>query len=249
MWDEDGDKVAGTFVRFDSGPTREYGVKPITVLLVNGEERSSLAPPRRRSSADSQDELQNRPSRNLTPGERVYITRKEKTNTADGSRSYHPYGVYFPDKPDAAPAELFGWSHRSRQGVCSGRTGWPSSARARAEGARLAPSASLLSLVERGAAHRLDRLGLVTIGCPVRLVGTGGSPARDPTARGSENIPAAALDLTTATSDAETVADLVDILARCEHRPALRRPDRPRCRRRRGRGLARASRARARTLA
>jgi hypothetical protein len=39
-WDEDGDTADGSFIRFDSGPTRGFGTKHIAVLKINEEPRS-----------------------------------------------------------------------------------------------------------------------------------------------------------------------------------------------------------------
>jgi hypothetical protein len=39
LWSEHGDLVAGTFLRFDEGMTKEYGAKVIAVLVVDGAER------------------------------------------------------------------------------------------------------------------------------------------------------------------------------------------------------------------
>ena len=65
-----GDVVAGTFVRFDEGPTREYGMRVILVLEVGGRERSIWLSQTALFNK-VRDELNRRTSKTLDPGERV----------------------------------------------------------------------------------------------------------------------------------------------------------------------------------
>ena len=53
------------------------------------------------------DEVGDRPSRTLTPGERVAIHRKPETKTQDGKRTYRPFQLYFPDRPELDLASEF----------------------------------------------------------------------------------------------------------------------------------------------
>jgi hypothetical protein len=103
---EHGDLVAGTFVRFDEGPTRDYGLKVILVLDVDGAERSVWLSQTALFNK-VKDELNRRTSKTLEPGERVIVQRHEKT-TSENGRSYWPFAVSFPDRPEKSTADLFG---------------------------------------------------------------------------------------------------------------------------------------------
>jgi hypothetical protein len=104
-FDEDGSLVAGTFVKFDKGETKEYGSRVILVLDVDGTERavwlSQLA-----LFSRVRDELNRRPSKTLEPGERVVIKRLEKKMGENG-REYWPFQVLFPDRPELSTTDLF----------------------------------------------------------------------------------------------------------------------------------------------
>ncbi len=80
---EHGDLVAGTFVRFDEGPTRDYGMRVILVLDVDGAERSIWLSQTALFNK-VRDELNRRTSKTLEPGERVVIQRHEKTTSENG---------------------------------------------------------------------------------------------------------------------------------------------------------------------
>jgi hypothetical protein len=105
-FDEHGDLVAGTFVRFDEGPTRDYGLKVILVLDVDGRERS-LWLSQSALFNKVKDELSRRASKTLEPGERIVVQRHEKT-TSENGRSYWPFAVSFPDRPVKSTTDLFG---------------------------------------------------------------------------------------------------------------------------------------------
>ena len=45
------------------------------------------------------DELQNRPGRDLTVGERIVVTRLEEKTATDGETTYRNFRVLFPDRP------------------------------------------------------------------------------------------------------------------------------------------------------
>jgi hypothetical protein len=105
IFDTDGDLVAGQFVRFSEGQTKEYGPKPILVLLVDGVERGVWL-----SQAvlfnRLRDELQRRASRRLDPGEQVVIERLDK-KTSESGRSYWAFRTAFPDRPEKKEDDLF----------------------------------------------------------------------------------------------------------------------------------------------
>jgi hypothetical protein len=106
LWDEHGDVCSGGFVRFDKAATREYGKKLILVLEVDGQERSVWLL-QTALFERIRDELSDRPNRQLAPGEQVAIKRRAETKTKDGERSYRPFQVYFPDRPELDLAREF----------------------------------------------------------------------------------------------------------------------------------------------
>ncbi len=105
-FDEHGETVAGTFLRFERGQTRNYGAKPIAVLEVDGAERS-LWLNTAALAGKFRDELEQRPERDLITGERIVVKRLGKTTTQDGQTEYWNYRVLFPDKPALRTSELF----------------------------------------------------------------------------------------------------------------------------------------------
>jgi hypothetical protein len=105
MWEDDGDAISGTFVRWDSGPTQGYGEKPICVLDVEGETRSVWLM-HTALYLRFEDEIRKRPQHELAPGERVVIVRKDEKESGNG-RKYRDYDVLFPDRPQLTAAELF----------------------------------------------------------------------------------------------------------------------------------------------
>ena len=106
VWDVDGDLCSDTFVRFDQGPTRGYGPKPIAVLRVAGEERSVWLM-QTALYGSFRNELTSRSLPELVPGERVVIQRKEMKPNAAGTATYRDFDVHFPDRPQASVSELF----------------------------------------------------------------------------------------------------------------------------------------------
>lgn len=105
IFDEDGDQVAGTYVRFDRGQTKEFGSKVIVVLNVDGAERSIWLTQTAVYSKFRQ-ELENRSSQTLEPGERVFIRRGEKVK-GKNDREYWAFVVAFPDRPELSARDLF----------------------------------------------------------------------------------------------------------------------------------------------
>lgn len=106
VFDEDGD-LTGRFVRFDQGPTRGYGHCPICIVEVDGEERSlwllSTA-----LKGSFKEEVQRRPTRNLTAGERIVaVDRGTKTSESTGNL-YRDQRALFPDRPAMSAAEVLG---------------------------------------------------------------------------------------------------------------------------------------------
>jgi hypothetical protein len=53
------------------------------------------------------DELEQRPQRELVPGERIVVTRLGKATGGDGTTEYWNYRVLFPDKPSLSTSDLF----------------------------------------------------------------------------------------------------------------------------------------------
>jgi hypothetical protein len=107
LWDEHGDVCAGRFVRFDKAATRDYGKKLIMILEVDGLERSIWLL-QTALYERIRDELSERPDHKLSSGERVAIHRLAETTTQDGKRSYRPFRIYFPDRPELDVASEFG---------------------------------------------------------------------------------------------------------------------------------------------
>lgn len=105
-FDEDGLRIAGTYVRMDEGPS-EYGRKAICVLLVDNEERS-LWLAQEALISKFRDELERRAQADFNPGEHVTVERAaEKKESANG-RKYWPFRVSFPDAPKRSASEILG---------------------------------------------------------------------------------------------------------------------------------------------
>jgi hypothetical protein len=105
IFGEDGDLVTGGFVRFDEGPTRDYGTKVILVLEVDGVERSVWLSVTALFSR-VRGELNRRTSKTLDLGERVVIQRHEKKQSKN-DREYWPFTIAFPDRPQKSTSDLF----------------------------------------------------------------------------------------------------------------------------------------------
>jgi hypothetical protein len=106
-WGEDGDRVEGTFVRFDEAPTRGYGYKPILILGVDGEDRTVWL------FHDAllnkfREEVVRRQRGDLEAGERVEIVRAGDKVSESSGRTYTDYKVMFPDRPARSGAEILG---------------------------------------------------------------------------------------------------------------------------------------------
>jgi hypothetical protein len=107
IFKEHGDLVAGTFVRFERGQTRDFGPRVICVLEVEGVERS-LWLNETVLYGKFRDEIQERPERTLTPGERVVVEKLGKTEGEYAKGSYWDFAIRFPDRPALSVSELFG---------------------------------------------------------------------------------------------------------------------------------------------
>ena len=105
IWSEHGDHVAGQFVAFDRGQTKEFGTKAILVLDVDGVKRSVWLTQTVLFNR-VRDEVAKRPSKNLNPGERVSIRRLEKTQGEKGRQGYWKFRVLFPDRPELTAADV-----------------------------------------------------------------------------------------------------------------------------------------------
>lgn len=102
-FDEDGAEVRGKFVRFDTGPTQEYGEVPIVVLNVDGEERSVWCFHTALKSK-FQKEVNRR---DIEVGEQINI--KQAGEKKSGSnRTYMNYFVAFPEAPPIDAKAIFG---------------------------------------------------------------------------------------------------------------------------------------------
>jgi hypothetical protein len=107
-WDEDGLRIAGTYVEMNEGPS-EYGRRAICVLQVGGERRS-LWLTQEALISKFREELERRELTDFTVGERIEVERgAEKKQSANG-RGYWPFTVRFPDAPHKSAAELLGSS-------------------------------------------------------------------------------------------------------------------------------------------
>jgi hypothetical protein len=109
IFDEDGDEVAGTFVAFDEGQTRDYGLKPILILDGVGD------PPERRTvwlfgilPGQFAKELERRGTGDLVVGERIVITRLGEKQSESTGRMYTDYRVLFPDRPAKSASDILG---------------------------------------------------------------------------------------------------------------------------------------------
>lgn len=107
IFDEDGATVAGTFVKFDQGRTKEFGKKVIVVLEVAGVERSIWLSQMALFSK-FRDELGSRPNNRLERGERVIVQRGSEKVEGKNGRRYWPFVVAFPDAPERSTSDLFG---------------------------------------------------------------------------------------------------------------------------------------------
>jgi hypothetical protein len=107
IWDDDGDIAAGTYVKADRAPTRDYGPKTVVVLEIEGVERSIWLLNDALFNKFRQ-EIAARPGRQLTPGERVIVQRLEEKISQSSGRKYRDFRAYFPDKPPPTIEDLWG---------------------------------------------------------------------------------------------------------------------------------------------
>jgi hypothetical protein len=106
IWDEHGDRVSGTFVRFTRGQTKAYGARTIVVLAVDGVERSIWLSQTVLYNK-FRDELRDRTDHSLEPGEAITIRRKGKVESPDAMGAYWAFDVIFHDKPPLETGDLF----------------------------------------------------------------------------------------------------------------------------------------------
>jgi hypothetical protein len=106
VWDEDGEQLAGTFVGFTEGYTRNFGKKVIAVLEVEGVKRSVWLTTTV-LYGKFRDELRSRPGHKLQPGERVNISRNGKAESEEAMGAYWKFSVGFPDRPEPSTEDLF----------------------------------------------------------------------------------------------------------------------------------------------
>lgn len=96
----DGESVAGTFLRLESGPTRDYGVQPVVVFteLASGQERSLwlLHTALKSQFANARPE----------PGTKFVVVNMGKRTAKKTGRDYSDYRVEVegtPDRPAPGP--------------------------------------------------------------------------------------------------------------------------------------------------
>jgi hypothetical protein len=107
-WDdpEDGDSVAGTFVRAGKGFT-EQGERTFITILVDDEERTVWLFNDVLANAFSR-EVYRRPDKQLHVGELIEIDRLGERQSKSSSRTYRNYSVRFPQAPQPSHADVFG---------------------------------------------------------------------------------------------------------------------------------------------
>jgi hypothetical protein len=104
-WSEDGEEVAGRFVRLGQGFTA-YGQKPFLVLDVEGVERTIWLHNQVLHNIFAR-ELHRRPEKEFQVGERVEIRQLGTRDSASG-REYMNYRGEFPDAPQSSQADILG---------------------------------------------------------------------------------------------------------------------------------------------
>jgi hypothetical protein len=107
IFSEHGETVAGTFVKFDRGPTKGFGQKTLVVLDVAGTERTVWL------LWDAlfnrfRDEVAERAEQTLVVGERVIIKRLPEKKRSKNDREYIGFEVFFPDRPAPTQEQLWG---------------------------------------------------------------------------------------------------------------------------------------------
>ncbi len=104
-WEEDGETVAGTFIRIDRGYTA-MGERPFVVLDVNGAPRTVWL---HWEALRNQfvREVQRRPDRAIHTGERVTIWNLG-TRKSSNDRTYVDFRTDFPDAPEASQVDILG---------------------------------------------------------------------------------------------------------------------------------------------
>jgi hypothetical protein len=107
-FDEDGLRIAGTYVEMNEGPS-EYGRRAICVLQV-GDEKRSLWLTQDALIAKFREELERRDLADFTTGERIVVERAAEKKQSSNGRGYWPFTVRFPDTPHKSAAELLGAS-------------------------------------------------------------------------------------------------------------------------------------------
>jgi hypothetical protein len=106
-FDEDGQRVAGSFLRLGKGHTTQ-GDRVFVVLDVEGVGERTVWLHTTVLFSAFQRELGKRPDRALHPGERITITRLGWRDSKEGGRQYMDFRVEFGDAYQPSAAELFG---------------------------------------------------------------------------------------------------------------------------------------------
>ena len=104
-FDDDGERLEGTFVELGEAPTAN-GYKPICTVEVKGESRT-LWLFHEALASRFRDELEQRREPNFRVGERIIVERGDWKESASGRR-YRSYRVRFPDRPRRSARDILG---------------------------------------------------------------------------------------------------------------------------------------------
>jgi hypothetical protein len=105
-WDEDGDELAGTFLRVGRGHTVN-GPRTFVVLDVGDGLEKTLWLHHLVLAAAFSREVQRRPSKRIEVGELIQVRRLGEREGGNG-RTYTNYRVEFPDGPEVSQVDVFG---------------------------------------------------------------------------------------------------------------------------------------------
>ncbi len=114
LWDADGDIIEASFVRFDVGPTKLYGKKPIVVVNVGDEERAVWLTTTVLFES-FKEELEQRENHTLEPGEKLTIRWLGKAEPKTGGPAYHRHKVVFHNSPGSSAEALFGFGTQTKR--------------------------------------------------------------------------------------------------------------------------------------
>jgi hypothetical protein len=106
-FDEDGDRVAGSFVNAGQGQTKQ-GRGTFVVLDVDGAGRRTIWLLQKVIFAAFRREVEARPDHELHVGERIEITRLGLRLSEESGREYMDFRVSFGDAYQPPQSELFG---------------------------------------------------------------------------------------------------------------------------------------------